>query len=117
MGRLRSVPVKPVGRGSRLLVCRNVTVSGRRTSLRMEPELWDALEEVARREGLILNQLCTRVDRRRGTANLTASLRVAIVAYFRAAAPPVDEPAGDPDAERVASPMMGRALDAVAACA
>lgn len=117
MGRLRVAPVKPAVRGSRLLVCRNVTVSGRRTSLRMEPELWDAAEEIARREGLILNQLCTQVDQRRGTANLTASLRVAIVAYFRAAAPPVDEPADDTDAEREPSPVMGRALDAVAACA
>lgn len=75
------------------------------------------MEDVLRRERLTINQLCTPVDRRRGRANLTTSLRVAIVAYFRAASPPVDDQAGDTDAERGASPVMGRALDAVAACA
>ncbi|HEY0837248.1 MAG TPA: ribbon-helix-helix domain-containing protein [Azospirillum sp.] len=67
------------------LICRNVTVSGRRTSLRMEPLLWDSLKEICEREGCTLNELCTMIDSRRGTANLTASIRVFIVSYFRQA--------------------------------
>lgn len=66
-----------------ILVCRNVKVSGRRTSLRMEPYIWDSLKEICEREGLTLNQICTEVDRRRGDANLTASIRVFIVSYYR----------------------------------
>lgn len=69
-----------------VLICRNVTVSGRRTSLRMEPLLWDSLKEICDREGMTLNQLCTAIDQRRGGANLTASIRIVIVQYFRAAA-------------------------------
>lgn len=67
------------------LICRNVTVSGRRTSLRMEPLLWDSLRDICDRENMTLNQLCTEIDRRRGEANLTASIRVFIVSYYRKA--------------------------------
>ncbi|MHA1112944.1 MAG: ribbon-helix-helix domain-containing protein [Alphaproteobacteria bacterium] len=68
------------------LVNRNVTVSGRRTSMRLEPELWDALAEIAGHEGRTINEICTQVDRRRRESTLTAAIRVFIVAYFRARA-------------------------------
>lgn len=68
-----------------VLVCRNVTVSGRRTSLRMEPYLWDSMREICERERMTLNELCSAIDVRRGAANLTASIRVFIVRYYRAA--------------------------------
>lgn len=68
-----------------MLVSRNVTVSGRRTSIRLEPEMWDGLLEVCRREGLTVHQLTTLVDRCRHRSSLTAKLRVFILAYFRVA--------------------------------
>lgn len=68
-----------------VLVCRNVTVNGRRTSLRMEPLLWDSMKEICEREGMSLNQMCSAIDSRRGASNLTAAIRVFIVQYFRAA--------------------------------
>lgn len=68
------------------LVCRNVTVNGRRTSLRMEPLLWDSLKEIVERENLSINQVCSEIDDRRGGANLTAALRVFIISYYRSAA-------------------------------
>lgn len=63
---------------------RNVYVAGRRTSVSMEPVMWDSLTEIGRREGLTLNQLCSLVDKRRNLAGLTPALRVFIVSYFRA---------------------------------
>jgi len=69
-----------------VLICRNVSVSGRRTSLRMEPMLWDALCEICDRESRTLNEICSRIDERRGAAGLTASVRVFIISYLRAAA-------------------------------
>ena len=69
------------------LICRNVTVSGRRTSLRMEPLLWDSLKDICDRENCTLNELCTMIDRRRGAAHLTAALRGVMVRYFRSAVP------------------------------
>lgn len=67
-------------------ICRNVKVSGRRTSLSLEPYIWDCLDDVCRREGLTINALCTLIDQRRGDAALTAMLRVVLLRYFRAAA-------------------------------
>ena len=86
--RLQSAMAEPGGwKDKPALICRNVTVSGRRTSLRMEPLLWDSLKDICDRENCTLNELCTMIDRRRGDANLTASIRVFIVSYFRSAAP------------------------------
>lgn len=73
------------GKEGPVLVCRNVKVSGRRTSLRMEPYIWDSLKEICERERLALNEICTQIDQRRGDANLTASIRVFIVSYYRTA--------------------------------
>lgn len=69
-------------------VCRNVVVTGRRTTVRMEAAFWDGLAEIGRREGLELNQLCSLVDRRRGGVKLTPALRMFVVGYFRKAVPP-----------------------------
>jgi predicted DNA-binding ribbon-helix-helix protein len=64
-------------------VSRNVVVSGRRTSMRLESVLWEALEEIARREACSVNDLCNRIDARRGRMSLTGAVRVALVRYFR----------------------------------
>lgn len=68
------------------MVARNVTVAGRRTSLRLEPDMWDSLWEISAREGVSLHQLCTEVGRHRGGSSLTAAIRAYVLAYFRAAA-------------------------------
>jgi len=72
--------------GASTLVNRNVTIGGRRTSLRLEPAMWDALEEICRREEMSQHELCARIDERRRASSLTAAIRVFIVNYFRAAA-------------------------------
>ena len=79
----------PVGQavtGFSTLVNRNVTIGRRRTSLRLEPAMWDALEEVCRREEMSQHELCAMIDERRRASSLTAAIRVFIVNYFRAAA-------------------------------
>jgi predicted DNA-binding ribbon-helix-helix protein len=68
------------------LVSRNVTLFDRRTSMRLEPAMWDALEEISRREGRTIHDICSMVDLQRRESSLTAALRVFIVAYFRSAA-------------------------------
>jgi predicted DNA-binding ribbon-helix-helix protein len=74
-----------LGLGS-TLVNRNVTVAGHRTSIRLEPAMWDALHEVCRREGLSLHTLVTRIAARRAQSSLTAGIRVFLLIYFQAAA-------------------------------
>jgi len=63
---------------------RNVTVDGRRTSLRMENAMWEALEDICRREGRHLHEICGLVHRRREGTSFTAAMRVFIVRYYRA---------------------------------
>ncbi|MEO5373409.1 MAG: ribbon-helix-helix domain-containing protein [Alphaproteobacteria bacterium] len=68
------------------LVIRSVIFGNRRTSMRLEPEMWEALEEVCRREDMTIGEFFSAVDRQRGDAGLTAATRVLLLLYFRAAA-------------------------------
>ncbi|MBP7253080.1 MAG: ribbon-helix-helix domain-containing protein [Alphaproteobacteria bacterium] len=69
------------------LVSRNVTVDGHRTSVRLEPAMWTALQEICRRERSSLHETCTMIAMQRvGESSLTAAVRVFIMAYYRAAA-------------------------------
>ncbi|MCH7672966.1 MAG: ribbon-helix-helix domain-containing protein, partial [Proteobacteria bacterium] len=55
------------------LITKNVTVGNLRTSLRLESEIWAALDEICAREGLTVHQLCTLVDDyRRGNSRTSA---------------------------------------------
>jgi predicted DNA-binding ribbon-helix-helix protein len=53
--------------------------------MRLEPEMWDALFEICRREGLSPHDICTTVEARRRASSLTAALRVFVMDYFRTA--------------------------------
>ncbi|ACJ00485.1 conserved hypothetical protein [Rhodospirillum centenum SW] len=67
-------------------ICKNVTVAGRRTSVRMEPIMWQCLEEICRREGRTVHEIVTLIDRLRGDGGLTAALRIFLVGYLQQAA-------------------------------
>ena len=73
-------------KASSTLVNRNVTVGDRRTSMRLERAMWDALHEICRREGKGLNELVTDIDAQRTESSLTAAIRVYLLRYFSAAA-------------------------------
>ena len=65
---------------------RNVTINGRRTSLRMEEVFWDGLSDICEREGKSLHELCSLVDLHRHGSSRTSAVRAFIVTYFRAVA-------------------------------
>ena len=77
---------RPASGSTSTLVNRNVTIGGRRTSMRLEPTVWDALEEIGQRENLTRKQLCEMIYTVKHASGLTAAVRVSIVNYFRAAA-------------------------------
>ncbi|MBY3756705.1 hypothetical protein GBZ26_11240 [Azospirillum formosense] len=73
---------------------RNIIVAGKRTSMRLEPAFWDALTEIAQREGLTVGTLCTRLAERveaLDTNSLSSAVRVYVMEYFRAATPGREE--------------------------
>ena len=55
---------------------RSLTIAGHRTSLSLEPEFWQALQDVARAEKKTLASLVGEVDRTRRTRNLSSAIRV-----------------------------------------
>lgn len=68
------------------LVSRNITIENRRTSVRLEPEMWTALKEISKRERCSIHDLCTLVHaRKKENTSLTAAIRVFLMLYFRAA--------------------------------
>lgn len=73
-------------RESSTLISRNVTVAGRRTSMRLEASMWDAFFDIANRERTTIDLLCTHIDQQRQESSLTAAVRVFIMNYFRHAA-------------------------------
>ena len=68
--------------GSRL-VNRNVNASRGRTSMRLEPELWDALSEICQREHIRIGELIRRIEARGHAGGRTSAVRVFIVDYYR----------------------------------
>ncbi len=65
------------------LILRNVVIDGRRTSLRLESEMWMAMDQIAALEGMTIHQLCSRVANVRRPSSLTSAIRVFLLAYFR----------------------------------
>ena len=69
------------------LVIRNVSVHGHRTSIRLEPQIWDSMTEICRREFCTPHDVCSYVaERKPPHGSLTSSLRVFILNYFRTCA-------------------------------
>jgi predicted DNA-binding ribbon-helix-helix protein len=88
-----SLALEFVVRNSRLK-SRNVVVGGRRTSVRLEPAMWDALKDIAGWERRTVNEIVSAVaESRTATASLTSAIRIFVMAYFRARSQMMDKAA------------------------
>jgi len=69
------------------LISRNVTIFNRRTSVRLEPEMWSALSDISLREKCSVHDLCSLVYvRKSASTSLTAAIRVFLMLYYKAGA-------------------------------
>jgi predicted DNA-binding ribbon-helix-helix protein len=68
------------------LVNRNVVAERGRTSMRLEPELWEALLEICDREGQDMSSLVRKVEQKGHAGGRTSAVRVFVMSYFRDAA-------------------------------
>ena len=59
-----------------------VKVGAMRTSIRLEPELWEALHDIGRRECLTRSQLLAFIANRRRGNSLSSAIRVFISTYY-----------------------------------
>ncbi len=55
---------------------RSLTIAGHRTSLSLEPEFWEALNQAAAQRGMSLATLVAEIDKTRGGRNLSSAIRV-----------------------------------------
>jgi predicted DNA-binding ribbon-helix-helix protein len=67
------------------LTSRGVRASRGRTSRRLEPELWNMLEEICQRETLSMGVLVRRIEKDTPSISRTSAVRVHIANYFRTA--------------------------------
>jgi predicted DNA-binding ribbon-helix-helix protein len=85
-GILKSLDIEDIDEPRSTLVSRNITVLGRRTSVRLEPEMWTALREIAQREKCRIHDICSLIQKRKNQrTSLTAAIRVFLMLYYRAA--------------------------------
>ena len=58
---------------------RSLTIAGHRTSLSLEPEFWEALNQAAAERGMSLATLVAEIDTTRGGRNLSSAIRVRLL--------------------------------------
>ena len=65
-------------------VSRSITINGRRTSIRMELAIWNAVDDIAKDNGMRMRDLIALIDRRRDQdSGLTAKIRVFVTVFLR----------------------------------
>jgi len=67
------------------IIKRSVKVRGRKTSVSLEDEFWEALQEIAERERLPVWKIVQAIDLDRQNANLSSAIRVYVLKQFRSA--------------------------------
>ena len=65
------------------LVSRNIYVNGRRTSMRLELEVWAALEEIGAREGRTTSTLRTFISKHPRRGSFTSVIETFALLYCR----------------------------------
>ena len=68
------------------LINRNVTMASHRTSMRMEPEMWDAIQDICRRENMPTDELIRQAEAAAGQGGRSSAVRIFVLEYYREAA-------------------------------
>lgn len=70
---------EPARKRTVAVICRNVRIKGRRTSVKLEAEFWNALEIMADEAHCTVDDLCDTARRRYEANSLTSAIRVFIL--------------------------------------
>ena len=66
-----------------MLVCKNVIVNGRRTSMRLDRETWQSLADICALVKLSIHELCSKIVSEKGISGLSSVTRLFVLTYFR----------------------------------
>jgi predicted DNA-binding ribbon-helix-helix protein len=64
---------------------RSIVFKGKKTSLSLEDEFWNALKEIADKRGVHISHLVAAIDGQREHANLSSAIRLFVLDYYRQA--------------------------------
>lgn len=62
---------------------RSITLAGHKTSLALEPEFWQALQEISSECNKTLPALIAEIDATRQSKNLSSAVRVHVLSHYR----------------------------------
>ena len=65
------------------MILKNVIVNGRRTSMRLEKEVWNALPDSCKEQNISLNTLCSQIEKSKNKRGLSSAMRVYVFIYYR----------------------------------
>jgi len=62
---------------------RSIVVNGKKTSVSLEDEFWNALKVIAGKRLMNLSDLVTAIDGQREHANLSSAIRLFVLAFYQ----------------------------------
>ena len=77
------------------IIKRSVVLNGHKTSVSLENEFWDGLQEIARHEKMTISVLVKGIADSRTSDNLSSAIRMFVFKHFRTRV--VRKPAGEPE--------------------
>jgi predicted DNA-binding ribbon-helix-helix protein len=66
-----------------LVIKRSILLAGRKTSVSVEDEFWNALKEIAKAREMTLSQLVLTIDTQRQHDNLSSAIRLFVLTFYR----------------------------------
>lgn len=61
---------------------RSIALHGKKTSVSLEEEFWNAAREIAKRRELSLFKYVEKIGQERGNGNLSSAIRLAVLDHF-----------------------------------
>ena len=65
------------------VIKRSIRINGKKTSISLENEFWDALHEIAKYKNISVGKLAEEIARQRNTINLSSAIRIFVYNHFR----------------------------------
>ena len=62
---------------------RNIRLSGKRTTMVLEPYVWQSVDAILSREEMTLDEFCQLIDNARIHSSLASATRIVVLTYFR----------------------------------
>ena len=82
-----------------LVVKRSILAAGRKTSVSLEDAFWDGLKEIARGRNITLSELVSAIDSERRHGNLSSSIRLFVLDFYRNKLADVQAGGDDPEGD------------------